>query len=240
MASLKISNLPAASSVTGASLIAVVNNNTTQKATISQLPLGISSVNNLGGGTTLGAISGSELQLKTLIAGTGLSFTTTSNTITLATTLGVTSVGVGTSLINSYTNPNLALKSITGSSGITVTNNTTSINISNTIDTTKDSIIGSIEVPIIKEYVLETYINKPYTINNLYLLTSSGTATVRLKSKNSSNTIVTTGSTFTANTTRSTNIVTSFTCSLTQQLVLEVITTSSALDLSFTVDLTYI
>lgn len=239
MASLKISNLPAASSVTNASLIAVVNGSVTQKATISQLPLGINSVNNLGGGTTLGAISSSELQLKTLIAGTGLAFTTTSNTITFATTLGVTSVGSGTSLINSYTNPNLALKSITGSNGITVTNNTTSVNISNTIDTTKDSIIGSIEVPIIKEYVLEPYINKAYTVNNLYLLTSSGVATVRLKTKDATNTVLLTGSTFTANTTRSTNIVTSFACSMGHQLVLEVITTTSSLDLSFAVDLTY-
>ena len=240
MASSKISNLPAAASVTNASLIAVVNTGITQKATISQLPLGITTVNNLGGGTTLGAITGSELQLKTLIAGTGLAFTTTSNTITITTTLGITNVGSGINIINSYTNPNLTLKSITGSSGITITDNTTSINISNTIDTTKDSIIGSIEVPTVKEYILEPYINKAYTINNLYLLTSSGSATVRLKSKDASNTILTTGSTFTANTTRSTNIISGFTTAIGQQLAFEVVTTSSSLDLSFTVDITYI
>jgi hypothetical protein len=64
MASSKISNLPPAASVTNASLIAVVNNGVTEKATVSQLPLGITTVNNLGGGTSLGAINGSELQLK--------------------------------------------------------------------------------------------------------------------------------------------------------------------------------
>ena len=94
-------------------------------------------------------------------------------------------------------------------------------------------------MPIIKEYVLEPYINKAYTVNNLYLLTSSGVATVRLKSKDATNTLLLTGSTFTANTTRSTNIVTSFTCSIGHQLVLEVVTTTSSLDLSFTIDLTY-
>lgn len=240
MASSKISNLPPAASITNTSLIAVVNNGVTEKGTISQLPLGITTVNNLGGGTPLGVISGNELQLKTLIAGTGLSFTTTSNTITLATILGITSVGTGTSFINSYNNPNLTLKSITASNGITVTDNTTSINISNTVDTTKDSIIGSIEVPTVKEYILEPYINKAYSVNNLYLLTSSGSATVRVKSKDSNNTTLITGATFTANTNRSTNIVTGFTTAIAQQLIFEVITTSSAIDLSFTVDLTYI
>jgi hypothetical protein len=95
-------------------------------------------------------------------------------------------------------------------------------------------------VPTVKEYILEPYINKGYTINNLYLLTSSGSATVRIKSKDSNNTTLITGATFTANTNRSTNIVTNFTTAIGQQLIFEVITTSSALDLSFTIDLTYI
>lgn len=50
MASKKISQLPAATTVTNASLLLVVTNGVTEKVAISQLPTGITSVNNLGGG----------------------------------------------------------------------------------------------------------------------------------------------------------------------------------------------
>ena len=77
MASKRISQLPPALSVSGNSLLAIVNNNVTEKVTISQLPLGITSVNNLGDGASLGFVSQNELRLKTLVAGTGLSLTGT-------------------------------------------------------------------------------------------------------------------------------------------------------------------
>lgn len=83
MASKTISQLPPASSVSGNSLLAIVNNGVTEKVTVSQLPLGITSVNNLGNGASLGFVSQNELKLKTLIAGTGLSFTTSFNSVTI-------------------------------------------------------------------------------------------------------------------------------------------------------------
>ncbi len=240
MASKKISQLPVATTVTNASLLPVVTNGITEKVTISQLPTGVTTVNNLGGGTPLGTVVGAELQLKTIIPGTGLSFTTTSNTITINSNLNVTNVGPGISIINTFSNPNLALKSITGSNGINITNNTTSINIANSVDTTTDSIIGLIEIPSVKLYKLDPYINKAFTINKLYTISSSGTATVRLKIQNASNVDVTTTSSFSVGTSRSENIVTGLTTSIGQQLLLEVVSTNTCLDLSFTIDLTYV
>lgn len=240
MASKKISQLPAASIVTNSSLLPIVTNGVTEKVTISQLPSGITSINNLGGGTPLGTIQDTELQLKTIIPGTGLSFTTTSNTITINSTLNITSVGSGTSIINTFSNPNLALKSITGSAGISVTNNTTSINIANTVDTILDSIIGLIEIPTIKSYKLDPYVNKAFTVNKLYLVTNSGTATVRLKTQNASNVDVLSTITYNASSTRNENIVTGLSVAVGQQLILEIVTTNICLDLSFTIDLTYI
>ena len=167
MASKRISQLPPALSVSGNSLLAIVNNNVTEKVTISQLPLGITSVNNLGDGASLGFVSQNELRLKTLVAGTGLSFTTSFNSITLNTVFNVNNVGSGTSLINTFTNPNLVLKSITGSGNITITDNTTSINIASTPLTTSNTGSGT------------SFINS-FTNNNLAIksITGSGSVTV--------------------------------------------------------------
>jgi hypothetical protein len=153
--------LPPASSVSGNSLLAIVNNNVTEKVTISQLPLGITSVNNLGDGASLGFVSQNELRLKTLVAGIGLSFTTSFNNVTLNTVFNVNNVGSGTSLINTFTNPNLALKSITGSGNITITDNTTSINIASTPLTTSNTGSGT------------SFINS-FTNNNLALKSITG------------------------------------------------------------------
>lgn len=239
MASKKITQLPPAPLVNSTSLFAVVTEGVTEKVALSQLPTGITSVDNLGGGSTIGAVLGSQLQLKTLVPGIGLSFTTTTNTITINTILSINSIGAGLSLINSFSNPNLSLKSITGSNGITVTDNTTSINIASSINNSVDSIIGLIEIPGIKTYKLDTYINRNNTINKLFLQTSGGTATVRLITLDNTNVPITTSNTFTANITRSENIINSFTCLVGQQLVLEVLTNTNCLDLSFTIDLSY-
>jgi hypothetical protein len=240
MQSKKITQLPTASIINSDSLLAIVTNGVTEKATVSQLPLGITSVNNLGAGVALGTIVTTALNLKTIVPGVGIAFTNTTNTLTISNALNVSNVGSGTPLINSFTNPNLALKSITSSNGITVTDNTTSINISSSINNALDSIIGLIEVAIIKRYKLETFINKAYTVNKIFLLTASGSATVRVISQSSLSVDVMTSNTFTANNTRSENIINSFTTSVGQQLVLEIVTNNVATELSFAIDLTYI
>lgn len=193
----------------------------------------------MAGGTTLGAVQGVELQLKTIIPGTGLSFTTTSNTITINSNLNATSVGSGVSIINTFSNPNIAFKSITGSNGIAITNNTTSINIANSINTALDSIIGLIELPQQKQYKLDPYVNKGFTINNLYLIATSGTAVVRLKVQDPANIDIANTSNFNVTNTRTQNIINGITLTVGQQLILEVITVNTCLDLSFTIDLNY-
>lgn len=239
MASKKITQLPPAALVNDTSLFAVVTAGITEKVALSQLPRGITSVENLGGGTSLGLVTNAILKLKTLVPGVGLNFTTTSNTVTLNTLLNITSIGAGSSLISSFSNPNLSLKSITGSNGINITNGTTAINVSLAINNSVDSVIGLIEIPAIKIYKLDTYINRNCTINNLFLSTLGGTATLRLITLNSTNIPIITSNTFTANSTRSQNIINSFTCLVGQQLALEILTNTNCSDLSFTIDLTY-
>lgn len=242
MASKKISQLPSASSVTNASLLAVVNTTSgvTEKATISQLPIGITAVTNLGGGSTLGSITGDELRLKTLIPGVATTFTVNGDTITINNNLNVSNVGTGISLVNSFANPNLALKTITGSSGITITDNTTSINISSSVNSSLDSIIGSIEIPTVKLYTLENYITKAYSISRIYLNNASGSATVRLVKQDALGVTVANSPTYNVTTTRSSNIISSFTTTVGEQLVLEVLTTSTSLNLSFTIEINYL
>lgn len=242
MASKKISQLPPASIIDGTSLLALVNTTSgiTERATVSQLPSGIISVNNLGGGATLGTITGSQLALKTLIPGTALTFTVTANTITINNNLSMTSLGTGVPILNSFTNPNAAFKSIIAGNGIRVTDNTTSITISSSINSALDSIIGAIEIPTVKVYTLENYINKPYTVSNIYLTNSEGTATVRLKKQDATGSDIGSTSTFNVSNVRSNNIVTSFTTAVGNQLVLEVLTTNSSANLSFTIEITYI
>jgi len=242
MASKKISQLPPASSVTNASLLAVVNtvSGVTEKATVDQLLIGITTVTNLGGGSTIGSITGAELRLKTLLPGTATTFTVNSDTITINNNLNITNVGSGVSLLNSFANPNVALKTITGSSGIVVTDNTTSINISSSVNSSLDSIIGSIEIPTVKVYVLENYITKAYNITKLYLNNTSGSATVRLVKQDALGATLANSTTFNVSTTRSTNIISSFSTVVGEQLVLEVLSTSSSLNLNFTIEITYI
>lgn len=180
------------------------------------------------------------MQLKTLIPGTALTFTVNSNTITINSNLNINSVGSGTSLINSFANPNVALKSITAGSGITITDNTTSISISSSINSALDSIIGSIEIPTVKIYTLENYINKPYTVNKVYLNNTSGSATIKIKKLDSNSVELLATSTLSVTTTRTTNIITGFSTAIGNQLVLEVLTTSTSLNLSFTIEITYI
>jgi hypothetical protein len=45
----------------------------------------------------------------------------------------------------------------------------------------EDRILGEIERPIVKEYTLEYFVSRPYTIKNLVIGTSSGTATVSIQ-----------------------------------------------------------
>jgi hypothetical protein len=56
--------------------------------------------------------------------------------------------------------------------------------IQNRIDITlnkEDRILGEIERPVVKEYTLEYFVSRPYTIKNLVIGTSSGTATVLIQ-----------------------------------------------------------
>jgi hypothetical protein len=45
----------------------------------------------------------------------------------------------------------------------------------------EDRILGEIERPTVKEYTLEYFVSRPYTIKNLVIGTSSGTATVSIQ-----------------------------------------------------------
>lgn len=236
MSSKKISQLPAASSLNNTSLIPVVNNGVTEKAAISQLPTGITTINNLGGGNELGSISGTQLSLKTIVPGTGITISTTTNTLTINNTATVSSVGSGVSIVSAFTAPDLSLKSLTASNGIALTNNGTSIDIRSTVDVSKDSIYGLIEQPQLKEYKLISYVAKAFVINNVYLQSKTGSCTVQLILKNYWS--ITSSAVITVNTTNSATSL-NIACPLQSQLILQILSTLNSTDLAFTVNMTY-
>jgi hypothetical protein len=238
MSSKKISQLPAASSLNNTSLIPVVNNGVTEKAAISQLPTEITTINNLGGGNELGSISGTQLSLKTIVPGTGITISTTTNTLTINNTATVSSVGSGVSIVSAFTAPDLSLKSLTASNGIALTNNGTSIDIRSTVDVSKDSIYGLIEQPQLKEYKLISYVAKAFVINNVYLQSKTGSCTVQLILKDNLDASITSSAVITVNTTNSATFL-NIACPLQSQLILQILSTSNSTDLAFTVNMTY-
>ena len=93
-------------------------------------------------------------------------------TIVLPSTLTIQDEGVQVSNIRQTLNfigPNVTATDNPGSNRVDVTLNK------------EDRIFGEIERPTVKEYTLEYFVSRPYTIKNLVIATSTGTATVSIQ-----------------------------------------------------------